>query len=245
MKKIITVLFVAALFFPGNALAKKIVLVFEEYPPYEFMENGQLAGTDVDIIREIFKRLGLETDFQERPWKRALTEVEKGDADAIFSLVKTEEREKFLYYPSEDLSYEKFIFIARKGSGMKVKSLDDLKGKRVGVCTDYSYDPVFDNYKGFEKEYSKNDEQQLSKLGGDRMDVAIMNELVFKFTVKKMGDADRFEILDYEIAPKHLMYAGFSKALGEQSKSLAENFSRILQQLKQEGFYQKILDKYR
>lgn len=223
-----------------TCLATDVAFVFEVYPPYEYVERGQLAGMDVDLIREACRRLSLNPVFRERPWSRALVEVKSGKADAIFSLVKTPERERFLFFPEENLSFEQFIFLARRDSTLTLAAASDLKGKRVGVCSGYSYDPRFDEDSSFEREASLNDEQQLRKLAGGRMDVAIMNRQVFHYTAHKLGMTDLFQVMPYELPIRHEMYVAFSVAHGDSGRSLADQFSRILKEMKKDGTYLKI-----
>lgn len=244
MKRTAPVLMMAVLLFPAGVCAEKVIFVYEVYPPYEFHEDGQLVGTDVDIIREVCRRIDIEPVFRELPWERAIKEVTDGKAHAIFSLLKTKEREQFLFFPRENISYEQFIFVVRKGSPVRAKRLDDLKGRRIGQCRGYSYDPAFDTYKGFDREYSSNDEEQLRKLKGGRMDAAIMNREVFRFTARKMGIQDLFEILEFEFAPKHFMYVGFSRAQGKNGRILSEQFDKVLNGMKKQGTFQKIVEKY-
>jgi len=240
------IIFLCGIFLNVSA-GDKVTFVYEVYPPYEYYENGSLTGRDYEIIKEICRRTGVTPEFRERPWKRAIQEVKDGTSDAIFSLVKTEEREAFLYYPSEPLSYESYIFIARKGSGIKINSLNDLKGKTVGVCCDYSYYNEFDNNKGFTREYTKDDSHQLLKLAGGRMDVAIINHQVYLFTVRGLGKdfADKFEILDYKKAPEIPMYVAFSKARGKNAEELSRQFSHEIRKMKKDGSYLRILKKYK
>jgi len=227
---------------PGNAKAQKLTLVYESYPPYVYSEGGKLMGTDVDIIREACKRIGCNPEFLDRPWKRAVEEVKAGQADGIFSLFKTDERTAFLYFPSESLSFEKNIIIAKKGKGIKAGKIDDLKGKSIGVVVDYSYGDAFDGYKNIKREVCKSNEELLKKLDGERMDVAIINELVFNNLVKKMGMKGKMEII-YQQSDDPLFIA-FSMAKGEKAKKLAADFSRVLAEMRKKGDLKKIISKY-
>lgn len=226
--------------YPWACLARDVVFAFEVYPPYEYREGGRLVGTDVNIIREVCRRLDLRSVFRELPWSRALAEAKSGKVDAIFSLVKTAEREQFLFFPEEYLSFEQFIFLARRGDAISLAGPPDFQGKRIGVCTGYSYDPVFDADGSFEREESLNDEQQLRKLAGGRMDLAIMNRQVFHYTARKLGMTELFKVMPYELESKHYMYVAFSKAHGESGRSLAEQFNRTLKAMKSEGVFQEI-----
>lgn len=240
MRHVLLALWALLACIPGECLAKDVVFVFEVYPPYEYVERGQLMGTDVDLIREACRRLNLHPVFRERPWSRALVEVKSGQADAIFSLVKTSEREQFLFFPDENLSFEQFIFLARRDSAITLAVPSDLKGKRVGVCSGYSYDPRFDEDPSFERETSLNDEQQLRKLAGKRMDIAIMNRQVFHYTAQKLGMTGLFQVMPYELPTRHDMYVAFSRARGDSGRRLTEQFSRTLREMKKDGTYLKI-----
>ncbi|QTA85347.1 transporter substrate-binding domain-containing protein [Desulfonema magnum] len=45
---------------PTGALAEKLVIAIAEWPPYIMAGKEQPSGTDVDIAREICRRLGIE-----------------------------------------------------------------------------------------------------------------------------------------------------------------------------------------
>lgn len=244
MQKLFTTLLLMAslLALPPGVLAEKLVFVACAWEPYVIFENGKASGVDVDIIRELCKRLGFELEIQENPWKRALMYIKKGKADAIFSPRYTEERAEFMYYPSEPFHIEKTVIMARKGSGMKIAGLDDLKGKVVGVVRGYVYGPEFDNYQGFKgKDICNNDRQLVRIFANNRISLmAGSDEGSLKYLCRQAGvEAETVYVLN-----KTPNYIGFSKALGEKGKILAEKFGQALRQLKEEGVVQKIENKY-
>ena len=236
-----TVILAALLLLPGMAFAEKLVFVTADWPPYVLSENGKTSGIDTEIALELCKRLGIEGEVQSLPWKRALKMVEKGEADAIFAPRYNEERAAFLYYPSEPLNIEKTVILARKGSGIKVSGLDDLKGKAVGIVRGYDYDPKFNTYKEIEK-IECNDDAELAKIfARERISLAASSdEWVMKYLCKKAG----VETETVYVLNETPSYIAFSKAKGEKSKSLCDRFSEALRQLKQEGFIEKVQAKY-
>jgi len=244
MKQVLLAFALLFLCSPWTCQAKDVVFVFEVYPPYEYREGTALVGTDVDFIQEVWRRLSLRPVFRELPWSRALAEVKSGKVDAIFSLVKTPEREQFLFFPEEYLSFEQFIFLARRDNPITISTPSDFKGKRVGVCTGYSYDPFFDADASFDREEALNDEQQLRKLAGGRMELAIMNRQVFHYTARRLGMTGLFQVMPYELEGKHYMYVAFSRARGLSGQTLADQFSLTLKALQREGVLQEILKKY-
>jgi polar amino acid transport system substrate-binding protein len=220
--------------------AEKLVLVTSEWPPYMFLKDNQLTGIHIEIAQEACKRLGLEADIRLVPWARAMKYVEEGDqADAIFSAKKSVARTKFLHFPSEAIDTEKTVLVAIKQGAQKANSLDDLKGKIIGVVRDYIYDPVFDKNTALKKEEAKDDVQMMKKLDKQRTDLAIGEEGALKFIAKQQNLQ---EIETVYLVSEVPVYVAFSKIRKDQD--FAEKFGQVLHQLKEEGFLQKIKDKY-
>jgi len=233
---------VLALFLAPDAWADQLVIVTEEYPPHEYREEGRWVGTDVDIIAEVCKRIGCEPVYREYPWKRCLEMMRQGKADAIISLFNTKERAEFLHYPATNLSFERNVVYARKGSGLEVNRISDMDGMRVGVIADYAYSPDFDRYTGMKvKDISKDPETLLKKLDKGRFQVGLLAEATFRVIQRKPGLQGHFEPL--HVLTTEPMYIGFSKkATG--SKRMAEAFDAALKQLVEDGTVEAIMGKY-
>jgi polar amino acid transport system substrate-binding protein len=242
MKKlIVTLALFVLIFLPTIAQAEKVVFATTEWPPYAFTKDGQPSGINVEIVVELCKRLGIDSEIRVLPWQRALDYVEKGKVDAIFALRYTEERAKFVYYPSESLPVEKTVVMSPKGSGMKVNKIDDLKGKKIGVVRGYSYSPEFDNYQEAKKTICDDDNQLVKILGKKRIELAAgADEGSIKYLCKKDG----IEVETLYVLNEAKGYIAFSKAIGERAKILGDKFSEALKKLKEEGFIEKVQSKY-
>ncbi|GBC61170.1 amino acid ABC transporter substrate-binding pro tein [Desulfonema ishimotonii] len=228
---------------PFTAQAEKIIFSTGNLPPYEYREGGQVVGMNIDIIRELCKRIGVEPEFVEMPWKRTLKEAERGTISAIFALHFKEERQKFLYYTSEPIFIVKLACFVQKKKDIRVTSPEDLRGKSIGVISDYSYGPEFDRYKGLKKVYCGDSEELARILDGGRIDAALDFEIPFRFFARQQGSQDK--IRKAFVLTEAPLYIGVSKALGQRGHILAEDFSRELARLKKEGLIQRILDRYR
>ena len=240
MKKYIII--VLLLFIPMALQAEELVFVCELYPPYEYMDKGQLQGFEIYVIKEVCKRMQVDPAFRVYPWNRALYMVKTGHADAIFSLFKNSERLEFLYYPAQNISYEHNIIIARKEWTRNISKISDLNGLSVGVIAGYSYGKEFDEYNDMNKEACQNPENLLEKLKGKRMDVAVINDFVFRDLRRKLGYGVDFKIL-CTISTEPL-YVAFSKAKGPHLKELSRSFGDALHEIKNDGTYRDILKKY-
>jgi polar amino acid transport system substrate-binding protein len=107
----IWILCLVTLFFSIEVFAQTLTVVFKEWPPYQFTFNGKVVGTDTEILEEVGLKLGITFQFKSMPWARALKEVQDGAVDAIFSLGKTKERAKFLYYPGTPINTMRIVFL--------------------------------------------------------------------------------------------------------------------------------------
>ncbi len=234
----------AIFFLPKNVLGEEIVFATTQVPPFVYKENGSWAGIDVDMIREICKQHGLEPEFKDLPWKRGLSDVEKGKVDGMFPLFRTKERIKFMYFPSEYVDTVKTVILVQKGSDIKISSLNDLKDKKIATVAGFSYGPIFDAYTGLKKEECYDMETQAKILDKGRVMAAVVPHLPFGFISKQLGFHDKFETA-YIISEDH-NYVGFSMKLeGDKGKLLAEKFEQSLRQLREQGVEEKILAKYR
>jgi len=245
MKKFVASLVIIVLFLPVCVKAEEIVItMLEDFPPYQYVENNQQTGIDIDIIREVCKNLDMKLKFEAVPWKRALKYAEDGNVSGLVSALKTEEREKFLYYTSEPVHIQKNVVIAGKESKIKISSLDDLKGKEVGVLAGFSYGPVIDSLQGLKKTVCNDQQEMIKILDRGRIDLALGSDGPFWFNCKKLGFKDHFEIV-YVIAELPAYTAFSMKGSGEKGKVLAEKFSEEIRRLRESGWEKEVIEKYR
>lgn len=117
-------------------------LVCDIWPPYQMRSPQGVTGFSVDVVNAVYKRMGVSIDKIEAfPWKRALEMVQHDNAQALFSANFSRDREVFALYPNETLIESPWIIWTRRRDHFT--TLDDLKGKRIGVVLGYSYTPEF------------------------------------------------------------------------------------------------------
>ena len=104
----------------------------DSFPPMGFRnEKNELVGFDIDLARVIGNEIGMDVKFQPISWAEKEQELDSGKIDCIWNgFAYTEERAKIMTLSDVYIKGEMY-FILKKGS--KVKSQDDLKGKKIGV----------------------------------------------------------------------------------------------------------------
>jgi len=246
MKNVLLIIFLLVICqLPANVRAEKLVLTTLDYfAPYQYKDAaGNLTGIDLDIIREIARRLDIEVEFQAVPWKRSLVSVEKGLVDGLVGALKNPEREEYMFFTSEPIHIQKNVIMAPKDSGLSVSSLDDLKGRKIGVIRDFSYGPEFDTRKEGMVIKEGNDMDQLLVLFERKaVDGVATSQRPFMYFCKQKGTGNEFEpVFTIREIPA---YMGFSKKRGEKSAAWAKKFSQGLADLKKEGLLEKLSEKY-
>lgn len=248
MKKIF-VLFFIFLFpcfspvFASSSLEKELVVgVSTGYPPYYYEKNGELGGICIEILNNIASSLGIEVVFKKLPWKRMLISAKMGEVDAVMPLFRTSDRQQYLEFKDLILAYEEVNFFVLKDSEIQFRTdYRELFTYPIGVVDGYSYGEKFDNEKNLVKILTQNDRHLLEMFSHGRFSVGVGNRQVVSFNANKMGINDRIRFISPPLSREPL-YLGFSKV--SRKKHFSQLFATKLQELKNSGGYDQIIDKY-
>ncbi|MBD8141125.1 amino acid ABC transporter substrate-binding protein [Frigoribacterium sp. CFBP 13605] len=143
--------------------------------PYAYTEDGELQGFDVEMAKEVAKRLGLETEFVTQEFSALLPAVANGQLDmAAASISDTEEREKTV-----DFSDHYFIgyisVLAADGSGI-TDDESSLDGKRLGIVQGTIQDSYAqENFTGAELVRFPDNNSAVAALGSGTIDAHFLD----------------------------------------------------------------------
>ncbi len=203
-----------------------ITFVYENYPPYEYPGDNDPQGISADKVKLACRKLGYRAVFIYAPWVRALKLVKTGRADAIFSIRKTKERERWLGYTTPLVKAEDRIFSLRNKVPL-IEQYSALKSLSVGLVHQYSYGSDFDRLKIKKKEYSSENSNLIFRLNKGWLDAVVMNRDVFEHYRKIAGlKKERFEMHPLVVNSSYL-YIGFSKK-NKNWEKYAKDFGQIL-----------------
>lgn len=129
-----TSLCLLALVFSAPLAAKPRVLHFVTHslPPYSFEQNGRAAGPMVEILALACARIGIDCQTQVLPWRRALSLVEQGSVEGIFSVIDIPERQYQLHLLRPVLSL-RYAFFALPDSKFSYTNPDSLRGHKLAA----------------------------------------------------------------------------------------------------------------
>ena len=123
---------------------KKLVMSSDpEYPPQSFLnDKNEMDGFDVEVGREIAKRMGVELEIITPSWDIITAGNWAGRWDmSVGSMTPTAERAKVLDFPAI-YYYVPAAFAVHTDS--KVATVEELNGKVIGVCGGCTYDNYLD-----------------------------------------------------------------------------------------------------
>ena len=112
---------------------KKLIMGLDDsFPPMGFRnENNEIVGYDVDLAKEVAKRLGVELVLQPIDWAAKEQELNTGEIDCIWNgFTITEERKQNVLFTPPYLRNAQVIVV--KGNST-INSLRGLAGRSVGT----------------------------------------------------------------------------------------------------------------
>lgn len=225
----------------GSALARDVKIIFSQYtPPYVF-EDG--TGIVVDIVRSALEPAGYRLQPVYVPIGRGfeLFAGKRVDGTAIIR----EDSGLQANYSNVFMQYHNKAFTL-KASGLKLRRFEDLRGKNVIAFQNAhkylgaEFGRAVAGEPGY-KEMANQETQTLMLLLG-RIDVAVMDESIFRFYREKLiaqGKAGRgVEIQAYELFPPTPYRTAFV------DPEVRDAFDRGLADLRRDGRYDAIYRRY-
>lgn len=201
-------------------------------------ESGEIVGFDIDLAKEVAKRMGVEVKFKPCEWDAIIFDLRSKNIDMVWNgMTITPAREKQVAFTKPYLSDNQIIF-TRKGT--EPAKVQDLAGKVVGVqlgssgAQSVEDNPISKQIKEIKK-YSTNVEA-LMDLEAGRLDAVVMDEISGKYYNAKKST------LTYSV--ETLANESFGVALRKQDKALVDEINKILDEMKEDGTFDKIKSKW-
>lgn len=212
-------------------------------PPFMYEKDGKAEGIYPELIRAVFKKMGIPASVKPYPWKRALQMASKGKI-GIGGIYKSAEREKIFDY-SVPLFTEKLLVYVPRGRGFPFTGVHDLKGKVVGVLSGWSYGEDFDKARKdrlFKVEEVSSDDLNFRKLAMGRLDCCIAIELSGNIAMDATGTRAQVEVLDTPLSIKDT-YLIFRKSTNR--KALLDQFNAAVDAMRKDGSYNRIVNSFK
>ena len=193
------------------AAAQEMLVLTEVSPPYNYIQDNRISGSSTEIVREILRRLQQPDNIQVLPWARSYKLLQSRPNVALFSTTRTREREDQFHWVGP-LFRVHYGFYARKGSGLRLNSLEDAK--QVGSIATYKDDVKEQLLRslGFTNlDSSKSPESNLKKLMSGRVDLWLFDNVGMP-DLARQHDIDPAELEMVLPFQSYQAYVAISKA---------------------------------
>lgn len=112
-----------------------IVGTSADYPPHEFVEDGEYKGFEIDIIKEVGNRMGLEIEIQDMSFDTLIASLKQGKIDCVIaSMSATPERRQEVDF-TEPYFKATHTFVTKVGSTVRLTEPEDIKDYHLGFQT--------------------------------------------------------------------------------------------------------------
>ena len=220
----------------ADIMAKgKLVMGFDEaYPPMGFVdENGDHVGFDIDLAKEVTKRMGVELVLQPISWDAKELELSGGNIDCIWSgLTITPARKEQMLFTMPYLANEQ-IMVVMADSG--IASAADVAGKVLGTQAGSASVDVLDANPAIKDslaEIALSDDFVAAlmdlRLGG--IDVLLLDSVVGNYYIAQQDDPTAFAVL-----PEILQAEEYGIAVRKGETTLADEINAQLIAIAEDG----------
>lgn len=117
-----------------HGLCASLRVVTEEWPPYNYTQDGAATGLMTEVVRATLDRAGIDYTIEVLPWARAYALATHAPNVLIYTIVKLPEREQlFRWVRLDGLNIEIYLLRPKYRTDIKLKSLEEAKAYRVGL----------------------------------------------------------------------------------------------------------------
>ena len=255
MKKLLVAITVISLVFAaGTVIAKdwKMVRIGVEgaYPPFSYTTaDGKLEGFDIDIARALGKAMGVEVKLVAQDWDGIIPALLARKYDAIIaSMSITEERKKKVAFTNKYYNTPA-KFVCKKGSLKEFARegvAEATAGKKIGVQRATIHDNFITDNGGKDavvKRYATQDEAYMDLAAG-RVDMLLADSVALSEGFLKKPEGQDYQFIGPDLTEKKYFGEGAGIAIRKQDKDLVEMFNKAIAQIRSDGTYKTIQDKY-
>ncbi|MCA1950041.1 MAG: amino acid ABC transporter substrate-binding protein [Treponema sp.] len=211
----------------------KLVLGLDDaFPPMGYRnENNEIVGYDIDLAKEVTKRLGVQLVLQPIDWNAKEQELNTGKIDCIWNgFTITEERAKNMAFTKPYLKNAQVLVVKKNAA---YQTLADLKGKTIGLQAGSSAAEALESNSSFKASLKqvvefKDNLTALMDLEIGGVDAVIMDLIVANDNIKRSGK-------DYRILSESLSAEDYGVGFRKNDLALRDAVQATLEAMAKDG----------
>lgn len=226
-----------------NKITKKGELILgldASFPPMGFKdENDKIVGFDIDVAKEVCKRMDIELKTLPIDWDFKEKELKAGNIDCIWNgMSYSDERAKVMTL-SKPYMNNSMVLVVRKDSGYKSQA--DLKDKKIAVQNGSTAQEILDasDFKKTVKEIVplKDNTSAFVELDMKTVDAVFLDVVVANYFITTNNK-------DYEVLPDGLEEEQYVIGFRKGDEALKNKIEATLIEMKNDGKLAEISKKW-
>ncbi|MFS2125487.1 substrate-binding periplasmic protein [Pseudomonas sp. Pseusp97] len=221
-----------------------MVLLTENFPPYNMAINGKnfaqedsIDGIAVDIVKEMFKRAGVQYSLTLRfPWDRIYKLALEKPGYGVFVTARLPERESQFKWVGP-IGPDDWVLLAKADSRISLNNLEEAKKYRVGA---YKGDAMADylTEHGFEPVLALRDQENAGKLQDGSIDLWASGDPAGRYLAKQVGVTGLKTVLRFN---SDQLFLALNR---ETPDAVVQKLQAALDKMRAEGFVDEVLNSY-
>ena len=237
-------MWLASAAFAADASHPSMVLLTENFPPYNMAKNGKnfaqnenIEGIAVDILRETFKRAGISYSMTLRfPWERIYHLALEHPGYGVFVTARVPEREKLFKWVGP-IGPDDWVLLARANSPIVLTSLEQARSYRIGAYKGDAIALALEK-QGLAPVIVLRDQDNARKLLAGQIDLWATGDPAGQFLARQVGISGFKTVLRFNQAE---LYLALNKEVPDE---VVNKLQKALDELRAEGVVDKIRARY-
>ncbi len=210
------------------------------YYPFTFYENDKLQGFEIDVWNEIGKKLSMEIEFKTSKFSGLFGMLETKKINTISNQVTMTKQRLEKYYFTEAYVFDGAQIVVHKDTN-NISSLEDLKGKKVGVS-------LGTNYAKIVKKFDTDEKIEIITYDGGGFEQDVVLKRIDAFVQDRVSSVELIKKANLPLKlvgePIVVIKNSFPFLKNEENKKLISKINSALLSLKKEGILKNISMKW-
>ena len=227
-----------------DSSGQPMVLLTENFPPYNMAKDGKNFATDaniegiaVELVREMFKRADIPYSLTLRfPWDRIYKLALEKPGYGVFVMARLPEREKAFKWVGP-LGPDDWVLLARADSSIKLDNLEQARPYKVGV---YKGDAIEISLseKRMKPVIALRDQDNALKLKNGEIDLWATGDPAGRYLARQAGVTNLKTVLRFNSAS---LFLALNKNTPDE---VVQRLQKALDELRKTGFVDVVMGRY-
>ncbi|VVO64985.1 hypothetical protein PS874_00863 [Pseudomonas fluorescens] len=227
-----------------ESLDTELVLLTENFPPYNMAKNGKnfaqdenIDGIAVDIVREMFKRADITYSLTLRfPWERIYKIALEKPGYGVFVMARLPDREKLFKWVGP-IGPDDWIMLARGDSKITLETLNDARKYKIGA---YKGDAIAETLakQGLKPVVVLRDQDNAKKLVNGQIDLWATGDPAGRYLARQDGVTGLKTVLRFNSAE---LYLALNRNVPDDAVA---KLQAALDQMRKDGVVEEIMARY-